>query len=93
MANRIDAAAPAKTSKTPRYLTLREVAAVCRCSLMTVRRRIAQKRFKGVAFTDVFGDGRLLAREEELNAFLSLRERATAREYDGSTYLHRAPQA
>jgi hypothetical protein len=78
---------PAPRPRLPKYLTLREVASACRCSLMTIRRRIAQKRFKGVEFCDVFGDGRLLCREDQLFDFLAKRTRATGREYDGSIYL------
>lgn len=77
-----------KSARVPKYMTLREVANACRCSVMTIRRRIAQKRFKGVEFCDVFGDGRLLAREDQLVEFMGHRARATAREYNGSVYLH-----
>lgn len=75
--------------RLPEYMTLREVAEVCRCSLMTVRRRIAEKRFGDVPFTDVFGDGRLLAQKDKMLEFLNNRTKRTAREYDASVYLHR----
>lgn len=88
MSQGVRAEGTAGAGKLPEYMTLREVAAACRCSLMTVRRRIAQKKFKDVPFTDVFGDGRLLAPKDKLLGFLRLREKATAREYDGSGYLH-----
>jgi hypothetical protein len=75
--------------KEPKYLTLREIAALCRCSLVTVRRRIAQKRFKGVDFVDIFHDGRILAPKDQVMTFLSARHKATANEYDASVYLRR----
>ena len=75
-------------SNPPQFLTLREIAALLRCSLVTVRRRIAQKKFKGVEFVDVFHDGRILARKDQVMAFLNERAKATGREYDPSGYLN-----
>lgn len=73
------------------FLTIPEVAAVFKCSPITLRRRIAAGEAKGLDLMDPFGLGRPLISKKSLDAYISRRAQATAKEFKPAPHLYAAP--